>query len=109
MRRTLPRIALATLLIGCLASCHRAPADDPRRPIVAAYADLVLATYEDIASALHTLERANAALLAAPSAQTLEAARQSWRAARVPYSYSEAFRFYGGPIDGTNGPEGQIN
>jgi len=109
MRRTLSRIALAALLIGCLGSCHRKAVDDPRRPVVAAYADIVLATYEDVVSALRAMDQAIDQLLAAPSEQTLEAARQGWRAARVPYSYSEAFRFYGGPIDGTNGPEGQIN
>lgn len=109
MRPTLLRIAFAVLLIGCLSSCNRKPADDPRRPVVAAYADLVLATYEDVATALHAMDRAIDQLLATPSEQTLEAARQSWRAARVPYGYSEAFRFYGGPIDGTGGPEGQIN
>jgi putative iron-regulated protein len=109
MRPTFSRIALAALLIGCLTSCNRQPADDPRRPVVAAYADLVLATYEDVATALRAMDKAVDQLLAAPSEQTLEAARQSWRAARVPYGYSEAFRFYGGPIDGTGGPEGQIN
>ena len=111
--RTSFRIALVALLVapflGLLTGCQRTPADDPRRPVVAAYADLVLATYEDTASALRALDRAVDELLAQPSEQTLAAARESWRAARVPYSYSEAFRFYGGPIDGTNGPEGQIN
>ena len=31
------------------------------------------------------------------------------RQARIPYGYSEAFRFYAGPIDGEGGPEGQLN
>ena len=43
------------------------------------------------------------------SRQTLDAARERWREARIPYSYSEAFRFYAGPIDGEGGPEGQLN
>jgi putative iron-regulated protein len=108
MGRTLSRISFAALLIGCLVSCNRKPAD-PRRPVVEAYADIVLATYQDVASALRTLDEAVDRLLAEPSEATLAAARQSWRAVRVPYSYSEAFRFYSGPIDGTDGPEGQIN
>ncbi|MDB4932597.1 MAG: Iron-regulated protein precursor, partial [Myxococcaceae bacterium] len=39
------------------------------------------------------------ALLATPSAATLAAAREAWVAARVPYDQTDAFRFYGGPID----------
>jgi putative iron-regulated protein len=108
MGRTLSRISFAALLIGCLASCNRESVD-PRRPVVEAYADIVLATYQDVASALRTLDQAVDQLLAEPGEATLAAARQSWRAVRVPYSYSEAFRFYSGPIDGTDGPEGQIN
>jgi putative iron-regulated protein len=106
MGRTLSRIGIAALLIGCLASCNR---DDPRRAVLDTYADIVLATYEDVAAALRTLDQAVDRLLATPSEATLAAARQSWQAVRVPYSYSEAFRFYSGPIDGTGGPEGQIN
>ncbi len=103
------RIILAALLLCCLASCTRKPPDDPRRPVLEAYGDIVLATYEDTLTTLKALDQAVDKLLAEPSEQTLEAARQGWRAARVPYSYSEAFRFYSGPIDGENGPEGQIN
>ena len=35
----------------------------------------------------------------------MNAARERWREARVPYAYSEAFRFYAGPIDGETGPK----
>ena len=41
--------------------------------------------------------------------QSLDAARQRWKEARIPYGYSEAFRFYAGPIDAEGGPEGQLN
>ena len=47
--------------------------------------------------------------MAAPSQATLDAARKSWLAAREFYGQTEAFRFYGGPIDGDNGPEGRMN
>jgi putative iron-regulated protein len=39
----------------------------------------------------------------------LAVARQAWLAARTPYSQSEVFRFYSGPIDGDNGPETLLN
>lgn len=92
-----------------LFGCGRKPADDPRRPIVQTYADIVLATYEDSLAALRTLDEAVAALIANPSESTLSAARDRWIQARVHYSRSEAFRFYAGPIDREGGPEGQIN
>src|SRR5690606_28887100 len=98
-------LALVTyLLAGC------APSDDPRRAVVATYADIVLATYEDSIAAARALEQSVDALIANPSEAALEAARERWRAARIPYGYSEAFRFYGGPIDDEeDGPEGRIN
>ncbi len=91
------------------AGCSRTPADDPRRPVIANYGTLVHATYEDTLLATRALDQAVDQLLAQPSAETLEAARQRWREARVPYSYSEAFRFYAGPVDAEGGPEPQMN
>src|SRR5688500_13052663 len=92
-----------------LFGCAREPADDPRRPIVANYADIVLATSEDCLATLKSLDAAVDALIANPSEATLATARERWKAARIPYSRSEAFRFYAGPIDREGGPEGQIN
>jgi putative iron-regulated protein len=49
------------------------------------------------------------AFLAAPSEAGFASAKQSWLAAREPYLQTEAYRFYGGPIDDANGPEPRIN
>jgi len=50
------------------------------------------------------------AFVASPTDASLEAAKQAWLAARPDYGLTEAFRFYGGPIDDEDdGPEGQIN
>ena len=101
---------IAVMAAICVVSgCTRQPPDDPRRPVVETYADLVAATYEDSLATLRALDAAVDAFLAAPSEQTLATARDRWREARVPYSRSEAFRFYAGPIDREGGPEGQIN
>lgn len=106
----LSRVLLVALaLIYMCAGCTRREPDDPRRPVVATYAAIVSATYEDTLAAARELEVAVDALIAQPSEQTLANARDKWRAARVPYSYSEAFRFYGGPIDAEGGPEPQLN
>lgn len=100
---------ICVVLIVISAGCARQPPDDPRRAVVATYANLVLATYEDALTQAKALDQAIDALLAQPSEQTLREARDRWRAARVPYSFAEAFRFYAGPIDGENGVEGELN
>jgi putative iron-regulated protein len=73
------------------------------------YATLVFATYSDTLAAAQDMQTAIAAFVKAPSEDGLKQARQAWRDAREFYGQTEAFRFYGGPIDDKNGPEGQIN
>jgi len=77
--------------------------------VAAHYATLVHAAYEDGLAAARNLQRTIAAFTAAPSAETQAAARKAWLAAREVYGQTEAFRFYGGPIDSANGPEARIN
>nr|WP_298717749.1 imelysin family protein [uncultured Steroidobacter sp.] len=101
--------AAAALCLSLATGCTRTEPVDPRQPVLENYAQIVLATYEDTIAAARELDQAIDALLANPSEETLNAARERWRAARIPYAYTEAFRFYGGPIDGENGPEGQLN
>ena len=74
--------------------------------VVAAYADIAEATYGDALIAAERLQAAVAALVAAPSAEALAAARAAWLAARVPYQQSEAFRFGSAIVDGW---EGRVN
>jgi putative iron-regulated protein len=73
------------------------------------YAALVLASYEDTLAGALTLQKAVQALAATPSDENLKAARKAWLDAREFYGQTEAFRFYGGPIDDKNGPEGRLN
>jgi len=110
MRPSIRLAGIAVIASACvLSGCAREAPDDQRRPVVETYADLVLATYEDCLTSLRALDEAIDALLAAPSEATLATARDRWRESRIPYSRSEAFRFYAGPIDREGGPEGQIN
>ncbi|RZL60796.1 MAG: iron-regulated protein, partial [Variovorax sp.] len=67
------------------------------------------ANYEDARDAALALQKAIAAFTAAPSEAGLATARKAWLDAREAYGQTEAFRFYGGPIDDDNGPEGRIN
>ncbi|PKO29868.1 MAG: iron-regulated protein [Betaproteobacteria bacterium HGW-Betaproteobacteria-9] len=73
------------------------------------YAALVHANYADTLAAAKDLQATIAAFVAAPSAEGLDKARKAWLDAREFYGQTEAFRFYGGPIDDEKGPEGQIN
>ena len=70
------------------------------------YADLALAGYQDSLTTAQALQTAVATLIATPSDETLQAAREAWKAARVPYQQTEAFRF-GNPI--VDDWEGRVN
>jgi putative iron-regulated protein len=74
------------------------------------YAQIALAGYEDSLSDVRALDAAIDDLVAAPTDENLEAARDAWRAARETYLQTEVFRFYDGPIDHPEtGVEGLVN
>ena len=98
---SLPVVALATRTLHAQAVTPGA--------VVAHYAALVQASYEEALTGALDLQRAVGAFVAHPSAEGLDAARTSWLAAREWYGQTEAFRFYGGPIDDEQGPEGRMN
>lgn len=91
------------------ASALAATSSASAQTVAAHYAALVHANYQDVLSGAQAMQKAIAAFVAIPSVDTLTAARKSWLAARESYGQTEAFRFYGGPIDDDNGPEGRIN
>ena len=68
-----------------------------------------LELHSDTLAAAKAMQTAISAFTSQPSAATLAEARKTWLAAREFYGQTEAFRFYGGPIDNDNGPEGRIN
>ncbi|WP_041675485.1 imelysin family protein [Ramlibacter tataouinensis] len=78
-------------------------------PVAAHYAALVHASYADTLAAAQAMQQAVTAFLKSPGAETQAAARKAWLAARELYGQTEAYRFYGGPIDDDDGPEGRIN
>jgi putative iron-regulated protein len=73
------------------------------------YADIVFASYEDSYALAVELQVAIQAFVAEPSEETHQAAKDVWLAANEPYGQTEAYRFYGGPIDDEDGPEGLLN
>lgn len=70
------------------------------------YADIAEAAYGDSLATARTLQATVEAFLAAPSQETLDAARAAWIAARAPYQQTEVFRF-GNPI--VDDWEGRVN
>jgi len=74
--------------------------------VVAHYADLGAAKYADSLTTAQALQAAVADLIAAPSDDTLAAAKTAWLAARVPYQQTEVFRFGNAVVDDW---EGRVN
>lgn len=77
--------------------------------VLAQYAEIVHASYDDTLQSAKGMQKVIDAFLAQPSAEFQQAAQKAWRDAREFYGQTEAFRFYGGPIDGENGPEPRMN
>lgn len=95
---------------GPQASASRAVTAEEAAPVVRGYVAVVAANYGESVTTAEAMRTAVRAMLAAPSRETLASARQAWITARVSYGQTEAFRFYGGPIDHeSSGVEGQIN
>lgn len=79
---------------------------DERANVLSTYADIALAEYSDSLVTALALQDAINALVAAPSIETLDAARTAWIASRAPYQQTEVFRF-GNPI--VDDWEGKVN
>jgi putative iron-regulated protein len=80
-----------------------------KKDVATTYANLVFASYEDSYETAVSLQQSLQSFVAQPSEQSHQAAKEAWLAAREPYGQTEVYRFYGGPIDDEDGPEGLIN
>ena len=83
-----------------------AKADTDPQAVITTYADIALAKYEDSLVTAKLLDQAVDALIAEPSADTLNAARAAWKAARPPYQQTEVYRFGNAIVDDW---EGRVN
>jgi len=107
LRLLVHAVALAAGTVLCAGSLCAQPVS--RDAVVAHYAAIVAATYDDALASARGMQRSVHSFVAKQDASRLDAARKSWLAAREWYGQTEAFRFYGGPIDGADGPEPRIN
>ena len=111
-------VALFALNIAILTSCSdndnlktESAVETAKTEFVTNYVNIVEANYNDALTKTKELQSAINDFIAAPDVIKFEAAKEAWLAAREPYGQTEAYRFYGGPIDGSaeGEPEGSIN
>ena len=78
--------------------------------VVSTYSQIAYESYNQALIAAEAMDSAIRTFVGAPSFETMNAAKEAWLAARVPYLQTEVFRFYNGPIDNEEtGPEGLLN
>ena len=92
--------ALATVLLAA------APAFADKAAILDNYAEIALAKYSDSLTTGQTLLAAVNNLIENPSAEALQASKDAWLAARVPYQQTEVYRFGNAIVDDW---EGKVN
>ena len=102
------------LLLGCNpvsqeGSRDSVPGDTLGVKVVQNYAQIVYLTYKDSLASAQIMHDRISSFINDPSPDSLKTARKSWVASRLPYLQSEVFRFYDGPIDDEDGPEGLLN
>lgn len=105
-RRILPLFIVLSFSFGAFA---QEDIETLQADAISTYADIVYASYADSLTTATDLNDALVAFVEDPSEETFAAAKEAWLVARDVYGQTEAYRFYGGPIDDEDGPEGQIN
>jgi putative iron-regulated protein len=105
VKKAIALLAAAALISGCSTATKQSstPSDTT---VLVHYADLAHVVYEDSLISARSLDKAVDRLLAEPTEANLAAARIAWKAARVPYQQSEAFRFGNAIVDDW---EGKVN
>ncbi|MEL6202337.1 MAG: imelysin family protein [Pseudomonadota bacterium] len=104
MKRTLFVAALASAT--AMAGATSANAEVKGEAVIDHYANIAEAKYADSLSAAVELQSAINAFLDAPSADTLQGAKDAWLASRVPYQQTEVYRFGNAIVDDW---EGRVN
>lgn len=99
------RISVLALLLASTGQVTQADTLSAKE-VMDTYVTIAHLSYTDALKTAGELDLAIDSLLQEPSKETLEAARQAWLAARVPYQQTEVYRF-GNPI--VDDWEGNVN
>ncbi|MEL6848348.1 MAG: imelysin family protein, partial [Bacteroidota bacterium] len=92
-------IASLFLVFG-LSSCQPKEASPEEvQAVLVQYAQMVYLNYQDALTEAQQLYDMVALFATEPNQNRLEGAKAAWIKARLPYGLTEAYRFYGGPID----------
>jgi len=112
-------LILTILLVFSFSSCSKTETSKEEsnqnassaelKQVVFNYANIVHASYVDSLNLAKNMQETINAFMESPSAESLDKAKQSWIDSRFPYLQTEVYRFYGGPIDDEDGPEGLLN
>ena len=97
---------LVPLPLAFAAATFSVSAPAALEPVTRTYVDIAHAAYEDSLIGARKMQQAIGAFLDAPSADTLEQARNAWIEARMPYQQTEVYRF-GNPV--VDEWEGKVN
>ncbi len=97
---------VSTALTFSLVSAVQADSQTATSEVLDTYATIAEAKYGDSLLAAQRLQMAVDTLIAEPSERALQAAKEAWLAARVPYQQTEVYRFGNAIVDDW---EGKVN
>jgi putative iron-regulated protein len=102
-------LTLVLMMVTALPTTVNAQDASVAQDVLETYAEIAYTSYQDSLIMGEALQVAIEAFLAEPTEETHQTAKEAWLAAQEPYGQTEVYRFYGGPIDGEDGPEGLMN
>ncbi|EQC49007.1 imelysin [Bacteriovorax sp. BSW11_IV] len=98
------------ILLGLVSSSFASStSEEALKTSIKGYSDHVYGQYVESLDRAKVLRDSLKLFTDAPSVMTQEMAKKAWISAREVYGQTEVFRFYGGPIDNDEGPEGLLN
>ena len=104
MRKVIQHTVAVGVALGLFSSAALSAVDE--RDVLMHYADLAHAMYSDSLTTAGALQEAVSSLVANPTEDNLNAAKDAWLASRVPYQQSEVYRFGNAIVDDW---EGKVN
>lgn len=106
LRVFMSTLALSGALLTSTAVINTAAAEATAKAVMENYANIAQAAFEDSLTTAKALQEKVNAFVASPSEETMQAAKDAWLVARVPYGQTEVYRFGNANVDDW---EGKVN